>query len=221
MITYKIIQSKRKSIAIVVKANGEVEVRAPHRTSKRRIQEFVDQKSAWILEKQALAQEMTPQPHKYTAGELFYYLGKTYPLEIVQQNSPALTFTGERFLLSKAALPRAKEAFTRWYQQKARRYLNERAAALAIHHGLNYTKLRLSSARTRWGSCSSLGTLSLTWRLILTPPESIDYVIVHELAHLLHKNHSKQFWDKVAEMMPDYAPRAAWLKQHSRQLSLE
>lgn len=219
MVDYKIIRSTRKTIAIIVKPDGQVQVRAPHRVSKARIQQFVDQKRAWIEDK--LARVPLAAAHAYAPGEQFYYLGKTYPLEVVKRNSPALTFTGDSFQLAQSALPRAAQVFTAWYKQQAKQYLPMRAAVLAAHFQLTVVSVRITSARTRWGSCSAAGSMNLTWRLIMTPPESIDYVIVHELAHLIHKNHSKQFWAEVADMMPDYAQRAGWLKEHGRRLASE
>jgi hypothetical protein len=82
-------------------------------------------------------------------------------------------------------------------------------------YNFHYQKIRLSSARTRWGSCSARGTLSFTWRLIMSPPEIIDYVVIHELAHTIHHNHSPQFWGLVGSILPDYAEKRKWLKHNS------
>jgi predicted metal-dependent hydrolase len=87
-------------------------------------------------------------------------------------------------------------------------------------HGFEPGKLRISSARTRWGSCSRQGTLSFTWRLVMAPEEVIDYVVVHELCHLRHLNHSKAFWGLVEGILPDYKVRRAWLKRHGERLQL-
>jgi predicted metal-dependent hydrolase len=87
-------------------------------------------------------------------------------------------------------------------------------------YGFVYRGIRISSARTRWGSCSSRGGLNFTWRLIQAPLPIIDYVVVHELAHLKVPNHSKAFWELVKNLLPDFAERRAWLKAHGRQLSV-
>lgn len=218
-IQYKTIRSARKTIAIFVSGEGDVEVRAPRFATNAQIQAFVDAKTAWILEKQTFLRERAPQIHAFAPGERFLYLGQPYPLEIVNHNSPALVFTGQCFRLAQSAQSNARETFTRWYQKQARALLTQRAAELARQNNLSYSKIRISSARTRWGSCSSTGTLSFTWRLVMAPTESIDYVIVHELAHILHKNHSKQFWAQVAAMQSDYKRRAAWLKDNGRKLA--
>jgi predicted metal-dependent hydrolase len=135
---------------------------------------------------------------------------------LVPARRPALTFDGVSFCLAKSSLPKAAEAFENWYKQQARLFLSERVSALAAEYGFRYQKIRISSARTRWGSCSSLGTLSFTYRLIMAPTQVVDYVIVHELVHTRVRNHSKTFWNKVGQLMPDYKSRLAWLKKNGK-----
>lgn len=96
----------------------------------------------------------------------------------------------------------------------------QRAQELARQAGVQFDKLRVSSARTRWGSCSSRGALSFTWRLVMAPPEVIDYVVTHELAHLQVRGHSREFWALVAHRMPGWQAAAAWLKENGYRLSL-
>jgi len=110
--------------------------------------------------------------------------------------------------------------FQKLYRKLARAYLRRRLEQLARLNGFNFKKFRLSSARTRWGSCSAKGTISLTWRLILAPPEIIDYVIIHELAHTREKNHSRAFWNLVAKHLPDFRQRRRWLKQNGFRLNI-
>ena len=219
----QLIRSDRKTIAILVRRDGTVIVRAPHRATNQQIMGFVEQKRAWIEEKLLQASQRTAQaaPRAFAAGERFRYLGGEYPLEIVRRARPALSFDGACFTLAESSLPRARETFEAWYRAEARRVISERAQVLAAHHRLAYSKIKITSARTRWGSCSSLGTLSFTWRLVMAPLPVIDYVIIHELAHLVERNHSKRFWDRVKAMLPDYAKHVRWLKENGFHLSLE
>lgn len=219
----KIVRTARKTIALIVNAQGQLIVRAPKRVSNQQIWAFIEEKQDWITQKQAAAREKLArtETHGFAPGETFLYLGTGYPLEIVPATRPALSLVNGVFRLSKNAAPRALDAFTRWYRQQARLVLEERAKVLAAQHQLKYERIKISSARTRWGSCSSLGTLSFTWRLVMAPLPVIDYVVVHELAHLQEKNHSSRFWDKVAAMMPDYAARRRWLKENASRLVLE
>ena len=219
----KIVRTSRKTIALIVNQEGQLIVRAPKRVSNQRIWAFIEEKKAWIIEKQAAAREKRSRTagHTFAPGESFLYLGEAYPLEIVPAARPALSLTNGAFRLASSAAPRARDAFTRWYRQQARVVLEERTRRLAEYHRLKFETLRISSAKTRWGSCSSLGTLSFTWRLVMAPLAVIDYVVIHELAHLVEKNHSTRFWEKVAAMMPDYAEKRRWLKENGARLSLE
>jgi predicted metal-dependent hydrolase len=217
----QIIRSKRRTIAIIVHRDGKVIVRAPLKTPERLIRAFIESKSGWIDEKKAQAAKHVALPvKKFTGGEKFLLLGREIPLRLVEGQKTALT-CGDEFFLSKKALPGAQVAFTKWYQAKAREILTERVTHYARQFGLRYEKLRISSAWTRWGSCSSRGTLSFTWRLVMAPLEVVDYVVLHELAHLKVKNHSPVFWAEVARMLPDFKRRRAWLKKNGRFLTLD
>jgi hypothetical protein len=217
----KLIRSKRKTVALILEADGRLVVRAPQRLALWRIQAVVDQKQAWIVMKRAELQRSAPDAktdRAFAAGEEFWFRGVRYPLEILPRAAAPLRLT-DRFELSAAALPRAKETFDAWYQTQARRIFPGRLQFFAEKMGVSYERLRLSSARTRWGSCSSRGTISLHWRLALAPPEILDYVVVHELAHRREPNHSPRFWAFVESVLPDFKIRRAWLKTHGRELT--
>jgi len=124
------------------------------------------------------------------------------------------------FKLKKSAQPQAASHFERWYKKQARKVLSERVEHLAQKHGFEVNKTRISSARTRWGSCSQKGTLSFTWRLVMAPLEVIDYVVVHELCHLKEMNHSKASWAQVEAILPDYKKHRSWLKKQGRNLQI-
>jgi predicted metal-dependent hydrolase len=216
-----LIHSKRKTVALIVQRDGSLTVRAPLRMSAKHIQEFVLSHAEWILEKQAQAQAAPPASRKqYVDGETFLFLGKETPLTIISHQRSALTFHGERVHLANSRLANAKQAFIKWYKAQAMTLISKRVVFYASRDHFSYGKVRISSARTRWGSCSSSGTLSFTWRLIMAPPEVIDYVVVHELAHTQIKDHSRNFWDRVAEIMPEYKRHLSWLKKNGRFLTL-
>jgi predicted metal-dependent hydrolase len=214
-----LVRSHRKTVAILIDRDGRLTVRAPMRLSSARIQAFVESHAGWIARTLARLQAAPPVPaHRYGEGETFLYLGQACPLTIVPASRPALSFDGAAFRLAKSSLPKAPVLFETWYKQQARLFLTGRVSALAAQHAFRYRKIRISSARTRWGSCSSLGTLSFTYRLVMAPAEVIDYVVMHELVHTKVHNHSKTFWNKVAQLMPDYKPRLAWLKKNGKYL---
>lgn len=214
------IRARRRTISIQIKPDGQVIVRAPLRAAERIILEFVESKAGWIERKKAEAARHAPVATKqFKTGESFLLLGREIPLQVVENQRAALTLT-DQFILSKKAAPKAVDVFEKWYKARALQVLSERVKLYAAQHGFKPMRIRITSARTRWGSCSSRGTLSFTWRLVMAPIEVIDYVVVHELVHLKVKNHSKVFWDSVAALMPDYKQRLAWLKANGRSLSL-
>jgi predicted metal-dependent hydrolase len=213
----KLVRSRRKTIALIVQRDGTLTVRAPLRMAEVRIREFVESHANWILKNQTKIQAAASPPQKsYLDGETFLFLGQSYPLIIIPRQRPALTFDGHTFRLAKSALPKAEDAFVRWYKGQLGLLLLERVLSYARKYGFHYQKIRISSARTRWGSCSSSGTLSFTYRLVMAPLEVLDYVVVHELVHTQVKNHSKTFWHRVGEIMPDYKVRITWLKKNGR-----
>jgi len=214
----QIVRTRRKTLALIVKPDGSVIVRAPMRIPAKSIDKFIEKYADWVERKRAEALAFRPPPpRQYLPGEQFLFLGRAYPLEIVPGQRPPLLLNGG-FKLSEAAQSRAVDVFERWYRARAKQILSERVRCYAEEHGFAYKAVRITSARTRWGSCSSSGSLSFSWRLILAPVEVVDYVVVHELAHTVFHNHSKRFWKQVEKLMPDYKERKAWLRKNGQQL---
>ena len=113
------------------------------------------------------------------------------------------------------------EVMDRRYRQAAREYFTKRCAHYHQFTGGCYRRITIRDQKTRWGSCSSTGTLSFNYRLMFAPPRVLDYVVVHELCHLTHMNHSREFWNLVSAVMPDYQKYKAWLKEHGQELNIE
>lgn len=218
----QIIRSKRKTITLVVQTDGALIVRAPLRTTKKVIEQLVQQQEDWILKKQAemLARAKQNQPKQFVEGETFYYLGNLYSLQIVNRVQQKLEFDEKTFRMTSSLQPYGAQVFKEWYRVQAKRVLTERVAYYAKNHGFQYKKVRITSASSRWGSYSTSGTLSFPWRLVMAPIDMIDYVVVHELVHSRFQNHSKDFWSEVAAIMPDYKERRKWFKLHGSQLFL-
>jgi predicted metal-dependent hydrolase len=218
----RIIHSRRKSFALVVEPDGSLTVRAPLRAAHAQIEHLVQEKSDWIQEKQEWLRRHPDAylPKNYKTGELFYYLGKTYPLEIVPTARPLLQLKNGRFLLAQTALPRAIEVFSHWYRDQARQIIGQQVKVRASEQGWVFRSLHITSANRRWGSCGVKGTLNFSWRLVMAPPAVIDYVVVHELVHLEIKNHSRSYWERVAQILPEYKKQIAWLKSNGRRLHL-
>ncbi len=212
----RIVRTRRRTMVLIVESDGSLTVRAPLRTSDQSILEFAERSRRWIEKKQAEALATRPAPRQYVPGETFLYLGQAYPLEIVKDQNPPLVLAGS-FKLSEAARSQAEQLFRAWYRRQARRIIRSRVNWYAKTQGFQVAGIRITSARTRWGSCSAKGALSFSWRLILAPMEVVDYVVVHELVHTIHHNHSKRFWKKVEKILPDYKACNRWLSRNGHQ----
>jgi predicted metal-dependent hydrolase len=214
----QIIRSKRKTLALVVKPDATVLVRAPLHASKAVIEEFVEKNRGWIEKHHAKALAyLRPGPRQYVRGESFQYLGTTYPLEIREGQKEPLRLEGS-FHLAVSRQSDAVSVFERWYRGQARQVLTARVDLFARQHDFHYKGIRITSARTRWGSCSATGSLSFSWRLVQAPLAVVDYVVVHELVHTVFHDHSKQFWHRVGTVMPEYKEHRRWLREHGRYL---
>lgn len=215
---HELIRSKRKTLALMIKPDGSLLVRAPLRTSKSVIEEFLEKNRGWIEKHRAKAiANLPPPPKQYVNGETFLYLGTAYPLEIREGQKEPLRLN-ERFELAASHRSEAARVFERWYREQARQLLSARVEFFARQHKFHYQGIRITAARTRWGSCSVTGALSFSWRLILTPSAVVDYVVVHELVHTLVHNHSQQFWHRVRTILPEYQEHRRWLREHGRQV---
>jgi predicted metal-dependent hydrolase len=215
----QLIRSKRKTIALIVRPDGSLLVRAPQRASNKSIQEFVAKNTGWIEKTRGRVKAADlPSPKQYLPGERFEYLGNAYPLEVAADQKKSLLLEEGAFKIAGPVQDRAALLFERWYREQARQVLNERVDNYARLHGFQYSRIGITAARTRWGSCSASGSLNFSWRLILAPLEVVDYVVVHELVHTVIHDHSKKFWQKVELTMPDYRERRKWLRKNGQRL---
>jgi hypothetical protein len=216
----QVIRSRRRTLALQIAPDASLIIRAPHRASDEAIRQAVKNKMPWILKRQRLARETfrPPVKHDFIDGEEFLYMGQWRKLVVVPGARIPLVFNENEFLLSGAYLPEAQRLFKKWYREKALEIIKERIKQYAEMTGLKYSKISVTSAKKRWGSCSFKGNLNFSWRLIMAPPEVIDYVIIHELAHIEEHNHSARYWDKVRALFPDYRQAKQWL--HSNHLLL-
>ena len=127
---------------------------------------------------------------------------------------------GDRFYLAREALPEARQVFEAWYREQAQKVISQRAAWYAAYYDFEYKRVRITGARTRWGSCSSSESLNFPYRLVMAPVEVIDYVVVHELVHTQVRGHGKEFWAKVGAIIPEYMEYKRWLKEEGEDLIL-
>lgn len=216
---YKLIRSRkrRKTMSIIVNREGQVVVRVPYGIPLSEIDVFVQQKRAWLNRKiTALkARAVPPVPDFFLPGKQVRYLGHVYPLYMDrradQDAKDALQWNGEAFCLACREPATGKTLLARWYVRQAKAFFPERLAQHADRMGVSPKKVRVSSARFRWGSCSTRQCISLSWRLMMAPVAVIDSVMIHELAHLKEMNHSSRFWSCVRTYCPEYDRHKRWL----------
>ena len=218
----RVIRSSRRTLSLEVTRDGIVVVRAPSFLSTVKIQNFVAEKKSWIEKKRSLVKNhlASKKIFRYVPGEEYSFLGVNYPLIFVDKKKPNLVLT-DRFEMAASKRKHAPQIFLRWYKERALLVISDLVKQYATRNQLVYRKIGISSARTRWGSCNSRGHLSFSWRLIMAPEKVVTYVVVHELAHLMHHNHSKRFWRFVEKMMPGYKTQRRWLKEHGHTLVLD
>ena len=216
----KLIRSKRRTIALIIERDGTLIVRAPMRVSQVMIESFIQQKADWIMRTREKIKTIEQTPtRQYVDGEKFLFLGSFFDLKLVRPQRPPLQFD-RGFILSQSMQQKGRQYFAKWYKERAYEIISERVQEYSQRFSFAPRRVKISSARTRWGSCSPDGTLNFTWRLIMAPLEMIDYVVVHELAHLRVKNHSSKFWKVVESIDPEYRKKRKWLRENGGKLNL-
>ena len=217
----KIIRTKRKTIALHITDDATLIVKAPFDVDDETIMGIVFKHKKWIEQKKRDIDARDPKfsPKEFVNGEGFLYLGRYYRLKNVDVQEVPLKFENG-FYLSRNALPQAKELFIEWYKKKAYEKISERVRWYAEKNGFKYNRVRITDAQKRWGSCFSNRNLNFSWRLIMAPLPVIDYVVIHELAHLEEKSHTKSFWNRVKMLMSGYRKQKDWLKMNSYLLRL-
>jgi len=220
-------RSRRRTIGFTIGDEG-LRVTAPAWVTLAQIDEAVREKSSWILAKlrdwQNRREQLALSQTRWCAGGAVPYLGRRIKLALDAEHRH-VRYTGDVHAPDDGdtlwlALPgdaepaRIRDAAQAWLQQRARSWFGMRLEHFRVRTGLTVRHWRLSSAATRWGSCSSDGSIRLNWRLIHLAPEIIDYVIAHELAHLREMNHSQNFWAEVAQILPGFEPARQALRRH-------
>ncbi|MBO5362707.1 MAG: M48 family metallopeptidase [Clostridia bacterium] len=209
----KVVRSRRKTLSVGVDCLGQVTVRAPLKYPDEKIREFLAQKESWILKhKQRMAGAGIRLPGETLDGYELLLLGEKHLITLYDGKS--VRFAAEE---KRIWLPRnnAENKLRAWIKQNADRIFKEATKRRAEEMGVAYQSVTVSSARTKWGSCTGDNRLSFSFRLLYAPKDVIDYVIVHELSHTLHHDHSKSFWGCVESVVPDYKVKRKWLKDRA------
>ena len=217
MIISQIIRSNRKTLSLSINENADLVVRAPHRVSDDEIQKFISEKSVWINNKQRLIKAQLEDNLNQHSNKCLY-LGSLYPLKIDNNSIEPISFNGQMFTITNVNRERISLSLKSWYKKRFIEVALPRLSYFSDKHNLKVNQVRVKEQKTLWGSCSSKNNINLNYLLIMAPMKVIDYVIVHELVHTIHKNHSSKFWQKVETIMPNYKDARKWLKENGYRL---
>jgi hypothetical protein len=219
-LNYELVYSERKSIAISVERDRRIVVRAPRRARIEAVTAAVDRKRAWIWSKLRDPRKyaLRPRQKEFVAGEAFLFLGQNYSLELLRTSHGGVRVNGRCFELSRTQRHRGRELFKSWYLAQAQRIIPPRVAAVARSMGVEVEQISVRELKYRWASCSPGRRLTFSWRIIQAPTLVVEYLIVHELAHLLEPNHSDNFWNIVAVHVPAWEKARDWLRRHGSRL---
>ena len=216
MTPHKIIKSKRRTLSLSINENAELIVRAPNQISNKRIEEFIIEKSKWINKNKNLMQSRINEMNDSDSDYLF--LGNIYPLIKVYENPNKIDFNGTEFITSIENQDKFKSSLKSWYKIKFKEIAIPRLNYFSDKYNLKINQVRFKNQKTLWGSCSSKNNINLNYLLVMAPMLVIDYVIIHELVHTVHKNHSENFWNAVEAIMPDYKKAKKWLNKNGYKL---
>ena len=188
------------------------------------IDKFIREKEGWLWRKirENGERQKAIKEKKYASGEIFFFLGKPYPLKIeaAAPGCDKLAFLCGQFVLASDKVSQGRELFVDWYRESAQEYIRARVDHFSGALKLIPRDIKISNARSRWGSCSQDNNLYFSWRLIMAPCPVIDYVVVHEFAHMREKNHSARFWDLVGNTITDYKKHRSWLRDNGHTLDI-
>ncbi len=224
-LNYQIVRSpKRKKLTITVERDRSVVVHVPQETSEDEVHRIMEEKRQWILEKlrhpQKYEERRHPPGKEVVNGESARYLGRDYRIEITETDSGDIEFT-RHFLVPPARQSKRREVLRDWYIAQAKEKILPRATQHAHELGVTFASAHIVDNRYRWGSCTVGDSVNFNWRLIKAPMFVIDYVIVHELAHLIEANHTPHFWSIVRARTATMEKAKAWLKEHGQLLEEE
>ena len=211
-----IYSSRRKKLTITVERDQSVVVKAPAGTSQDKIAQLVESRKQWLYEKINYSpkyQTLVPPGKELVNGESLLFLGRNYPIKLVDTVTQ-IQFLDNAFLVPNQQDNQPRDIFQSWYIQKAKENIPPRVDLYAQRLGVEYNQVKVINSKYRWGSCTPKNNLTFNWRLIKAPMFVIDYVVVHELAHLLEPNHTPRFWNIIKAQITNMEKAKQWLKDN-------
>ena len=216
MISYRVRRSARrkKTVSIRVSAEGVI-VSVPQAMESEQLGQIVKARGSWIVKKRAYLSDLVEEgePKKrFVSGETLSYLGRQYRLKL-SDNATETKLAGRYFIVPKESPGNVRSHLIDWYYQQAYKRIPERVNLYSRKLGLTPPPVLVRDQQKRWGSCNAKGVLRFNWRIMMAPLKLVDYVVAHELVHLEHMNHSKAYWRRLEQVLPDYRLRQEQLDQ--------
>lgn len=235
-----IIRSKRKTVCMSVNKDGSVTVKAPLRyPTDKEITDFVEQKIDWILKQREIQEDREEMRlvRRFETDYSFPYLGEECLVEMQKGKKNVFSYENGKIVIktpcydalikdyeaeeNKPAIEKLKNDLKKWYKKQASAYITKRVEYYRDIIGVTVNSVSIKSRKSQWGSCDSNGDITFSWRLMMAKSEAIDYVVIHELCHRKHMDHSRDFWNQVQKYMPDFKKQKQWLEDNSINLNIE
>ncbi|MDF2610710.1 MAG: putative metal-dependent hydrolase [Lachnospiraceae bacterium] len=226
-IEYTLTRSERKNISISIEPNKNIKVKAPVELTDDEVMEVVKKKSRWITAKLFEMREIENRKYhrQYVNGESFTYMGRNYSLQLVDditlKKPEVKLYRGKLYVKTPSRNEDViHKAIVKWYQEKAKEKIPDRVSYYEKFFVEKHGRIDIKDQKKRWGSCTKEGDLAFNWKSIIAPANILDYIIVHELCHLRYMNHSKEFWEMLGRVLPDYESRKEWLMNNGMKLEV-
>ncbi|MEP2280147.1 SprT family zinc-dependent metalloprotease [Maribacter sp.] len=207
-------KSERKTVSIFIERDGSVSARVPNTLSDEEIRDILKAKEYQIFKHLAEWEQLNENAveREYVNGQSFLYLGRNYRLKLVDEKLDGIKFYRNTFFLNKSEKPKAKQLFVKFYKKK----LNDKIYPIIERYknqlDVNPNEIKVMELQNRWASCTPNGNVNFHWKCAMAPIDVLNYIVVHELAHLIHNNHTKAFWNEVDKVLPKYDEQVNWLR---------
>lgn len=240
IIQVHIIRSKRKTVCLSVNKDGSVTVKAPRLyPTDKEIFDFVEQKIDWVIKQRDIQQDREDMRlvRRFETDYSFPFLGEERLVEMQSGKKNSIAFQNGKMVIktpyfqalehdyeapeNEKAIEKLQTDLKKWYKKQAFAFVNDRVEYYKNIIGVTVNSVSIKSRKSQWGSCDSNGDITFSWRLVMARPEAIDYVVIHELCHRKHMDHSREFWNEVQKYMPDFKKQKQWLEENSVNLNIE
>ena len=207
-------KSERKTVSIFVERDGTVSARVPEKLSNEEVRDILKAKEYQIFKNLAEWTQLNENAveREYVNGQSFLYLGRNYRLKLVDEKLEGVHFKRNTFFLSKTDKHKAKELFVKFYKDKLNSKIHPIIERYKNQLGVVPNQIKVMELQNRWASCMTNGNVNFHWKCAMAPIDVLHYIVVHELVHLIHNNHTKAFWNEVDKILPNYDAQVNWLK---------